>query len=112
MKLIKKTIYFVLIILLFSHLIKNIINYQKSVNFYQAYKTDYEKEKRYNRYLKTEIIKKKSEKEVEKTIRNKLNLLKDGEATIILPSPSPNAPMSTPTIKNNWKRWQEVFFSF
>lgn len=112
MKFIKKLITLLFLLFIFSYLLKNIINYQKKLVFYQTYKMEYEKEKNYNRYLKTEIIKKKSDVEIEKTIRNKLNLLKENEIAIILPSPSPSSPAPTPTLKVNWERWRQVFFSY
>ena len=73
-------------------------------------KKDLQDEEKKQIELRTEIVKKKSVDEVEKTIRNKLNLLKENEVAIIIPSPT-KSPRITPTpILANWEKWWKVFF--
>jgi cell division protein FtsB len=110
MKLIKKVIFVLFLIFLFSSLLKNIFNYQGRLQFYQDYKKDYENERRRQRELQTAILKKKSAQELEKTIRNKLNLLKADEVAILLPSPTPPPATITPSSLPNWVKWWQVFF--
>lgn len=89
---------------------KNIINYQAKRAFYEDYKRRYEEEKKRNITFKTELLKKSDANEMEKTIRNKLNLLKENEVAIILPSPTPAPVIVTPTPLPVWQQWWEVFF--
>ncbi len=110
MQLIKKIIGVIFVIFLFFSLVKNIFNYTSKNQFYQDYKNDYEKENKKNIELKTEIVKKESVAEVEKTIRNKLNLLKENEVAIILPVPTLTIITPTPTPAPNYIQWWWVFF--
>lgn len=91
-------------------LVKNIIDYQDKIKFYNQYQQEYEAQKKKNLSLQTEILKKTDPFEVEKTIRNKLNLSKEGEIDIILPKPSPTPVIVTPTPLPNWRQWWNVFF--
>lgn len=110
MQLIKKIIGIVFVVFLFSSLIKNIFNYTSKNQFYQDYKNDYEKENKKNIELKTEIVKKQSVSEVEKTIRNKLNLLKENEVAVIMPEPTLTIITPTPTFAPNYIQWWELYF--
>lgn len=110
MVIIKKVFFVLLIIFLFSSLIPNVFNYRNKMTFYQQTKKELEEEKKRQIELKTEIVKKKSVEEVEKNIRNKLNLLKENEVAIIIPLPT-QYPRLTPTpILANWQQWWRVFF--
>jgi hypothetical protein len=109
MQLIKKIIGVVFVIFLFFSLIRNVFNYTSKTQFYQDYKNDYEKENKKNIELKTEVVKKQSVDEVEKTIRNKLNLLKDNEVAIILPIPTLTIITPTPTAAPTWKQWVNLY---
>lgn len=110
MKLLYNIFLFFLIVFLFSALTKNIFDYRKNLRFYQSYKKEYELEKKENISLKTQILKKNDPDELEKTIRNKLNLSKPNEVTLIIPNPAPTPAVITPTPLPNWQRWYEVFF--
>lgn len=110
MAIIKKLLFYLLLVFLFSSLIPNIINYKNKISFYRQTKENLAEEEKKQIELKTEIVKKKSADEVEKTIRNKLNLLKENELAIIIPSPTPALKISpTPALKN-WEKWWRVFF--
>lgn len=100
---------FFIVLLLFS-LVKSILNYKDKFQFYQDYKSDYDKEVKRNIELKTQVVKNVSTSEIEKTIRNKLNLLKPNEVAIILPSPSPTPILLTPTPIPSWRQWFNLFF--
>lgn len=98
-------------IFLFTSLTRSYFEYQKNIRFYQSYKESYEKEKKKNITLKTEVLKQGDFYEIEKTIRNKLNLLKENEVALIIPEPSPTTtPIITPIIPV-YKQWWGLFFS-
>jgi len=82
----------------------------KKLDFYEQFKQNFDKETKRNIELKTEVVRKKSTEEIEKTIRNNLNLLKDNEIALIIPSPPPVAISTTPTPLPNWKQWWELYF--
>jgi cell division protein FtsB len=96
------------IFLLFS-LIKNFSEYQKNIKFYHSFKSDFEAAQQKNNKLRTEIVKENDPSELEKTIRNKLNLLKPNEIAIIVPTPTPTPFVATPTPPPVYKQWVEVF---
>ncbi len=109
MKLLKNLLLVIFVLFLGSSLIKNIFDYRDKLSFYQQYKLAYDQEKQQNVALQTEILKKKDPNELEKTIRNKLNLLKPNEISIILPSPTPTPIIITPTPAPNWQQWIQLF---
>lgn len=80
------------------------------MDFYESFKTKYESEKKRNITLKTTILKESDRNELEKTIRNKLNLIQPGEKLIILPQATPTPFVPTPTPAPNWIQWKDVFF--
>ncbi len=110
MRLIRTIILVCFVLFLFSSLIRNIFDYRNKLQFYDEYKKEYEKEKKENTTLKTEVLKKTSQSELEKTIRNKLNLLKPDEVAVMLPSPTPIPITPTPIPLPNWMQWWKLFF--
>lgn len=109
MKLVRNIIIGVFVLFLFSSLIRNIFDYKNKLQFYQVYKKEYDQEQKQNISLQTEILKKTDPHEVEKTIRNKLNLLQPGEVAVMLPSPTPTPFIPIPTPLPNWQQWWNVF---
>ena len=109
MKLIRNIFLIVFIFFLFSSLIRNLFDYRNKLQFYQQYKKDYEREKKQNITLQTEVLKKTSQTELEKTIRNKLNLLQPDEIAIMLPSPTPIPITPTPIPLPVWEQWWKLF---
>lgn len=110
MTLIKKIIFFLILIFLFSSLTKNLFDYQKNFQFYKGFKDNFEKEKKTNISLKTEYLKKSDPNEIEKTIRNKLNLLRPDEIALMIPAPTPTpTPIIIPKIPI-YQQWWRVFF--
>ena len=91
-------------------MIKNIINYREKYSFYLGYKQDFEKEKKKNIEYKTEYLKKTDPNELEKTIRNRLNLSKPDELVIIMSRPTPTPFILTPTPPPNWQQWVNLYF--
>lgn len=110
MKLIKNIVFAFLLIFLFSSLFNNLFSYKSKLDFYQQFKQNFDREKKRNIELKTEVIRKKSQEEIEKTIRNDLNLLKNNEIALIIPSPAKTPISITPTPLPNWRQWWELYF--
>jgi len=110
MKTLRNIILVFFILFLFSSFVRNLFDYRNKLQFYQQYKKDYEGEKKQNITLKTEVLKKTSQNELEKTIRNKLNLLKPDEVAVMLPSPTPIPVTPTPIPLPIWEQWWKVFF--
>ena len=95
---------------MFFSLTKNIFDYRKTIRFYESFKQDYEKEKKRKIELKTNILKSKDPYEVEKILRNKLNLLKEGEIAIIIPDPTPTPKQKKQPEKPVYRQWIEALF--
>lgn len=110
MKNAKKIGFFVLISFLILSFAKNIVDYQRSVKFSQEYKDDYDKEKKNNIALKTKILKQKDLYEIEKMIRNKLNLSRADEVSLIIPNPTPYPTIIIPTQPPIYSQWLNLFF--
>lgn len=110
MKIVKRIMFVLLFIFLISSVSKSILDYRNKLEFYNSYKKDYEDAKKRNTTLKTEILKKSDPQELEKTIRNQLNLLREDEIDVILPPPSPTPTILIPTPQPNWSKWQNIFF--
>lgn len=101
MRYIRNIVYGLLFIFLVYALTRSFFDYNKNMGFYQSYKSDYEKELKKNTTLKTQILKNKDPYELEKTIRNRLNLGRTNETTVILPNPTPT-PTPGPSPKKSW----------
>jgi cell division protein FtsB len=95
---------------LFFSLTKGLFDYKKTISFYQSFKQDYEKEKKRKITLETNILKSKDPYEVEKILRNNLNLLKEGEVAIIIPNPTPTPKPQQPEEKPVYRQWIEALF--
>ena len=105
-----RTIFYALILLFFfSALTRNFFEYRKNLKFYADYKTQYQGEKKRNTELKTQVLKNTDPNQVEKVIRNKLNLLKSNEIAVIIPDPTPTVYIETPTPAPNYEQWLNVF---
>lgn len=85
------------------------MDYQKKYAFYNTYKQANENEKKKNITLKTEIRKQDSQIELEKTIRNKLNLSRPDEVVLMIPTPTPSPIIITPTPEPNIIQWINLF---
>lgn len=110
MRLLKNLFLVFLVVFLSSSLIRNIIDFQKKKDFLQKFKTRVEKEEKKKLELKTEILKKTDAYQLEKTIRDKLNLTRSDEIVVVLPALTPTPTVVAPTPVPNWQQWWEVFF--
>lgn len=109
-KLIKKMVVFLLTAFLIFYLSQNIFDYKKKIDFYQQYKKDYQDLLEKNKKLKSEILRNQDYYEIEKKIRQKLNLLQPNEIAIILPKTTPT-PSPTPEVKKPvFQQWLKLFF--
>jgi len=106
----KRIFTIIILTFLFFSLTKNIFDYKKTISFYQGFKQEYEKEKKRKIELKTNILKSKDPYEIEKILRNKLNLLKEGEIAIIIPDPIPTPKQRKQPSKPIFKQWMEALF--
>lgn len=106
----KKIIYLFLFFFFLSSLTRNIIEYRKNFAFYEGYKQTYEEEKDKNNRLKTLQVKTADAHELEKTLRNKLNLTKQNESIVIINVPSPTPTIILPTTPPNYQQWMQTFF--
>lgn len=109
MKLISKIFFLIIFLLFLSSLIRNLFNYHNALKFYQQYKINFEKEKEKNRNFKIQMLKKTNVYEVEKTIRNQLNLLKPDEVVVIVPSPLLTPTPSPTKSPVNWEKWLRLY---
>lgn len=96
-------------IFLFFSLTKTIFDYHNTLTFYQGYKDEYEAAHHNHIALQTKILRSSDENELEKTIRNKLNLLKQNEIAVIVPLPSLTPTVLTPTPAPPYRQWESVF---
>ena len=109
MKFLKRVLYFTVAIFLFYSLTRNFSNYIKNVEYYNKNKENLQKEQKNNITLKTQLRKQQAPNEVEKTIRNQLNLLKPNEVALIVALPSPTPIIPTPSPVPNYLQWLRVF---
>ncbi|MFW5703685.1 MAG: FtsB family cell division protein [Patescibacteria group bacterium] len=109
MGLIKRIILGFLFLFFISSLTKNFFEYRRNLEFYEGYKEEYTLEKRRNNELESQLVKSKDPFVVEKTIRNELNLLKDGEVAVLMPKPSPTPVSVTPTTVPSYRQWINLF---
>lgn len=105
MRLIKRALLFFLFAFLFFSVTKTFFDYRRNYDFYENYKNEFLQEKKRNTELKTQILKNSDYNEIEKTIRNKLNLLKPNEVAVIIPSPTPTPTIFIPTPPPVYKQW-------
>ncbi len=110
MERVRKVFIGIIVLFLFFSLSKNIFDYKKTTSFYESFKKEYEKEKKDNISLKTEILKNNDVNEQEKIIRDKLNLLKDGEIAVIIPKPTRTPTPPKKPVLAVYQQWLQVFF--
>ncbi len=110
MKLGKKILLGALSLFVLFSLVRNLTNYYSTQKFYESYKADYEKAKKRNVELRTQALKNSDPEQIEKVIRNSLNLARPDETVIILPHPTPTVSVPTPTPKPVYLQWADVFF--
>lgn len=111
MGIIRKGVVAIIFLFLTWSLIKNLSEFRKNLQFYDNYQAQLQQAKQENARLMTQKTLKSSPHEVEKTIRNQLNLLKENEIAVIVPPPSPTpTPLVTPPVPV-YRQWWNTFFS-
>jgi cell division protein FtsB len=109
LRLIKNSIFFLLLAVLVASLSRNIFLYKDKLSFYHDYRKEYEKEHDVNKKLKSDLKKSEDYYFVEKEIREKLNLLQPGETALIIPEVT-LTPEPTPTVpKKPYEQWWELY---
>lgn len=108
----------VLIVILTFSLIKNLGRVKQGNQALNEEKDRIEKIKKDNESLKNQITKSKSPEFIEKEVRDKLGLVKPGEAIVVLPdeqilkSLAPQDTTEPDTLPDpTWKRWLKLFTS-
>lgn len=107
----------ILIVILLVSTVKNI---SKAVGVRKQVQNERERVKKMeddNIKLQTQIAQAQGQDYIDKQIRDKLGLTKEGETVVILPdenvviSLAPPATVDTETLPDpNWKKWQKLFF--
>jgi len=110
MNKVKKILFFAICIFLLFSLTRNLFEYKKNLSFYSSSRLAYEKTAKEQVQLKTELKKAESITEIEKTIRNSLNLARKNETILILPPSNIQTPSPTPTYTPVHYQWFTVFF--
>lgn len=106
-----KNIFFGLLTLFFLVTVtRNFFEYQRNLEFYNGFKTEYDEVKAQNDWLQAQFVKQNDPDEVEKTIRNQLNMVKDGETVVLMEQPSPTPIQISPTEIPNYTKWYRTFF--
>lgn len=95
--------------LLIVSLTGNIFDYQQKIKFFEQYKKELTEKEEKNKELKSELVKAKDYYQVEKKIREKLNLLKPDEVAVILPKQTPTSTLTPKQEKPPLRQWIELF---
>ena len=106
-------------VLIFFLLVSTVKNLQKVAGIksaVQAEKAKVEKMKADNAALQAQIAQIQSPEFIESQIRNKLGLVKPGEAIVVLPDAdtlrklAPQMPVEEDSLPDpNWKKWEKLF---
>lgn len=110
MVILKRLIIILLILFFISSMTKNFLSFTNNLAFYQNFRQEYEKEKKKNNELKMMAVRSTDSFEVEKMIRNKLNMVKKDETIVILPNPTPEPQAIAPTSIPTYQQWWNTFF--
>ncbi len=109
MQFIRTTLVVVFFLFLVFALSKNIVDYRRNIRLHDTLKAEYEEKKKENIKLKTNVRRYNDPDELEKTIRNKLNLVKEGETAVIIAKPTPAPAVSRPAPQEPYEQWLAVF---
>jgi cell division protein FtsB len=106
----------ILIVILLASTVKNLGKVAGIKSAVQVEKVKIEKMKEENAKLQAQITQIQSPEFIESQIRNKLGLVKTGEAMVILPDAetlrklAPQMPVEENTLPDpNWKKWIKLF---
>jgi hypothetical protein len=84
---------------------RNLFSYQQNLLFYKTFKDDYDATVSRNNKLKSELVKNTDTYQMEKRIRDKLNLARKNETAILLPEPTLQPISPTPTVVPTYLQW-------
>lgn len=104
---------FIICIVLFINLVRSFFHLRQQGEIIKNVEDKLRQVKQEQDNLKRQLARTESRQFVEKQAREKLNLGKKGEITIVLPSISPYIePTSTPIDTSlNWQKWVSVFLN-
>lgn len=104
-------------LLMFVSLIRNILRVVESNKRIEKAQNQVEKLKKENEELEEKLAVTKSEEYIEKQLRDKLGLAKEGEIVIVLPDEkiletfAPSLEEEEETLPDpNWKKWLKMFY--
>jgi cell division protein DivIC len=107
-----------LILMLSVTLVKNVIRTNQIREQIEAEKVKIAKIQAENDKLASEVANTQSAEFIEREMRNKLGLGKEGEAVVVLPDPDalrklvPVVPVEVDTLPDpNWRKWVHLFTS-
>ena len=106
----RKIVFLIVLLFLVVSLIRNVADYQRNISFYDQIKSNFDKAFLENKSLKVHKQAGSSPFEIEKSLRNKQNLLRENELMVIIPSPS---AVPTPYLRPTdlpYKQWARLFF--
>jgi cell division protein FtsB len=107
----------ILIILLMISIGKNYVKLQKAGAIINEARNEVHKEEEEQTSLEMQLKEAESQEFIEKQLRDKLGMAKEGEIVIVLPeadsikslAPKRNFEEELPR-EANWKKWQKLFF--
>ncbi len=110
MSKLRSIVLLILFIFFITSLTRNLVGYYKNLSYHKDYADRYKEEDKRNRTLKTQVLKEKDPNELEKTIRNKLNLSQPNEIVIMVPTVTPTPTVYIKPTVPVYKEWIDVLF--
>jgi len=107
----KKILMLAIIFILFFNLVKSFRKLTDRLGIIKEAKLELVEEEKRQENLKRELAKTQSLEFIEKAARDKLNMGKEGELIILLPTPvlSPSPTPITIDKAANWQKWARLF---
>ena len=107
----KKILILTFVLILFINLVKSWVKLNARLKIIKEAKLELVEEQKRQENLKREFARTQKPEFIEKAARNKLNMGKEGELVILLPSPVlPASPTPTPIdTASNWQKWVRLF---
>jgi len=101
-----------LMLVLFVNLINSWMKLKERINLIKETENKVIEEEKFQENLERELAQAESDVYIEKQAREKLNMGKDGEIVVLLPTPvlSPS-PTAVPDDRSaNWQKWMRLFW--
>lgn len=108
----KEIILLVIVLLLFGSLIRSWTNLAERQKIIKEAKIKLAEEQKEQDNLKRELVRSESTGFIEEQAREKLNMSREGELIILLPTPmiSPSPTPSPVNTSANWQKWVRLFW--